>query len=384
MTTRSFLARYRLATPTFIGGGPGTPPEVRPPSFKGVLRFWWRALAWNAYEGRHDEIQSAERKLFGSTEQQALARLDVRASQRPAPKMSSEAKRTSGMAYLAGQGLVHFRDGWRREAIAAGHQFTVRLRVAARAEAKAVELLEHALELVGYVGGLGSRSRKGFGSLVLEELEVDGSVRPLACDAEAIAQRLRGIVFAGSGSDQAPEYTAFSRASHLLVLEQSGTATDFLSSVGDDFLRFRSYGKDGRDASGRDAERNFPGDHDLAMSVAQGEAASKAPQRVAFGLPHNYYSTNWGKLDVGPASHERRATPLFFHFLDGGPKALCVVAFLPARFLPNGEKISLSPKGRKQEVPVPQELWEPIAQYLARLRGGGKDHRFHCTSEVHG
>jgi CRISPR-associated protein Cmr1 len=40
-------AVYRIVTPMFIGGADQKPNDgVRAPSFKGMLRFWWRALNW--------------------------------------------------------------------------------------------------------------------------------------------------------------------------------------------------------------------------------------------------------------------------------------------------------------------------------------------------
>ena len=40
-------ATFRIVTPMFIGGANQDPSDgIRPPSVKGVLRFWWRALSW--------------------------------------------------------------------------------------------------------------------------------------------------------------------------------------------------------------------------------------------------------------------------------------------------------------------------------------------------
>ncbi len=31
-------------TPMFLAGADGKTPELRPPSIKGLMRFWWRAI----------------------------------------------------------------------------------------------------------------------------------------------------------------------------------------------------------------------------------------------------------------------------------------------------------------------------------------------------
>ncbi|HID77150.1 MAG TPA: type III-B CRISPR module RAMP protein Cmr1, partial [Planctomycetaceae bacterium] len=41
-----FEATYRIVTPMFCAGADEQRAELRLPSFKGALRFWWRSLMW--------------------------------------------------------------------------------------------------------------------------------------------------------------------------------------------------------------------------------------------------------------------------------------------------------------------------------------------------
>ena len=59
-------ATYRVVTPCFCTGADPTCAELRLPSFKGALRFWWRALAWQRRGGDLQAIQQEEDALFGS------------------------------------------------------------------------------------------------------------------------------------------------------------------------------------------------------------------------------------------------------------------------------------------------------------------------------
>ena len=62
-------ATYRVVTPMFCGGAePETHAELRLSSFKGVLRFWWRALAWSRLGGDLGRIKQHEDALFGSAD----------------------------------------------------------------------------------------------------------------------------------------------------------------------------------------------------------------------------------------------------------------------------------------------------------------------------
>jgi hypothetical protein len=62
------------------------------------------------------------------------------------------------------------------------------------------------------------------------------------------------------------------------------------------------------------------------------------PKRVVFGLPHNYGKKDWQK--VNGEKHERRSSPLLFHVHPVGNTFVGISIYLPARFLPAGEKIN--------------------------------------------
>ncbi|MBK6900382.1 MAG: type III-B CRISPR module RAMP protein Cmr1 [bacterium] len=72
--TQELIARFRIITPMFIGGANQDPEDgIRPPSVKGMLRFWWRALNWWRFldAAKNDvvalrEMHKEEARLFGS------------------------------------------------------------------------------------------------------------------------------------------------------------------------------------------------------------------------------------------------------------------------------------------------------------------------------
>lgn len=51
-----------VITPMFLAGADGTTPELRAPSIKGALRFWWRAM-----NGGNPNMKEDEEYLFGGT-----------------------------------------------------------------------------------------------------------------------------------------------------------------------------------------------------------------------------------------------------------------------------------------------------------------------------
>ena len=65
---KSLEVRFKVVTPCFLGGHDHH-AELRLPSIRGALRFWWRAIthARMAEAGRDGVIErlaSAERRLF--------------------------------------------------------------------------------------------------------------------------------------------------------------------------------------------------------------------------------------------------------------------------------------------------------------------------------
>ena len=61
---QSITFECEVITPMFLAGADGVTPELRPPSIKGALRFWWRALNGHL---ELSELKRIEGKIFGDT-----------------------------------------------------------------------------------------------------------------------------------------------------------------------------------------------------------------------------------------------------------------------------------------------------------------------------
>ena len=381
-------ATYRVVTPMFCGGAdPEQRAELRLASFKGVLRFWWRALAWSRCAGDLRRIREQEDGLFGSAgagQSRVSMRLSPdsvppgvikkgevlaasRADARPGPV--GEGARYLGYGVM--EAFASKNKGTRagdltRACLPAPFEFTVRMRLREneRDGDEPRRSLIDALICLGTHGGMGARSRKGYGSLVIRSLRVDGEPRwsPPQTPSElrdSLAGLRRNHDAAGP-----PEYTALSgQARHLLVPSGNNEARpmELLDLVGRELMRYRSWGHNGK-VLGSDSEQNFKPDHDLM----KGRQRNRHPERIAFGLPHNY-----GKgpdAQVGPQDPklDRRASPLFIHIHECGDTPVAVLSFLPARFLPKGRSdISV---GRDSVRQVPENgLYQPIHRFLDRL-----------------
>ncbi|MBA2662026.1 MAG: type III-B CRISPR module RAMP protein Cmr1 [Bradymonadaceae bacterium] len=369
--------------------------ELRLAGFKGALRFWWRAMGWQRFADL-DQVRSEGARIFGDATAQSavLFRLGAGLSQSCSggdclPIEVEDETSGEGLLYL-GAGLWETVDtgksGGRRGArptelrvsracLPAPFEFTVKMLVrGADGQDVICQELEQSLKLLGLVGGIGARSRRGFGSLTLVELRAPaGRVWKAPQTLEALASELEALKLfgaSGSASNRVP-YTAFSKDSRVVLLQggDNESAAQLLDRVGKEMMRYRSWGKKGV-VLGQRAEKNFRDDHHLMQSATQGRRVNGHPKRIVFGLPQSYYfsslrtgsSVTPSGLDV-----DRRASPLLIHIHQvSDERPVAVVTFLPADFLPDGEEVSVGKKSRV-EVKTNETLWEPIHGFLDRL-----------------
>ncbi len=362
-------AHFKVVTPCFVGSG-GDDAEVRVPSIKGALRFWWRALAWARYAGADGatdtvrRMREREHALFGSSDM-GQSRIAMRLDTKAMPRIVEKDKvlpvgpgaRYLGYGVMKAFGSKGTKPGQLvRPCLEAPFEFS--LRIAAR-DAEALNEVEPALRLFGLVGGVGARSRKGYGSLALTALEGDGVAdwRPPR-DIGAYRSHLSALLKGAEAADREPEISAFSAWTRVdLMFEDVRTPAKVLDEYGKTMVRYRSWGRKGKILDGEQSTCRFPEDH--AWMKGEKTADDFHPRRAVFGLPHNY-----GRhIEVKPERPDRRASPLFFHVHEIGGRYAGVALLLRSRFLPEGEKI----KARGKAVPARPD-WSVLTTFLNENR----------------
>ena len=133
------------------GSDPSGPPELRTPSLRGVMRYWFRAVAGAVIGDRNlPGLRSLEQAVFGQSEECASP-ISVRISPKN-PNITN--------AHI----LPHKNQG-RKQAISAGEAFTVKLSAYRQLDPGAWDCAISALQLATTFGGLGQRSRRGYGTV---------------------------------------------------------------------------------------------------------------------------------------------------------------------------------------------------------------------------
>ncbi|MCI0590002.1 MAG: type III-B CRISPR module RAMP protein Cmr1 [Gammaproteobacteria bacterium] len=348
-------ATYRIVTPMFLGGAePDKSVELRPPSIKAALRFWWRALQWARIRlslpndnQALAELHKQEGVLFGSAgggQSQLLLKIRRPVNTVTVNKGSilEDVVNRSGARYL-GYGVMEAYDGKNtkagrltRPALCPPLEIVVEI----LCRGIVCECTLDALKLFGLLGGLGSKARKGYGSLTLTHLhggEIEWRAPPNPGD---YIKEIKALLLRTRTLTDEPPFSAFSRRSRVCPLLEGDDPMTILDEYGQQMQRYRSWGNDGK-VNGKQSEENFDDDH--AWYYGTHPHTNFHPRRVIFGLPHNYFGKRGGR-EVAPEKLDRRASPLWFHVHDYGqgnsPRYAGIASILRSQFLPDGGQIN--------------------------------------------
>jgi CRISPR-associated protein Cmr1 len=176
-----------IITPMFLGNA-SQEAELRAAPFKGLLRYWWR-VAEGAQFADHTELLAAENKLFGSTDEKCGGKSQVTLEVTPLSQMGTKkeafpnpglvshpecektGRKTNPLNYLAGMGLIHYKNGILHSYFDCGEKFRLGITVSNDAESS----VHKTIQLISAFGAIGSRSRNGWGCFAWnEEMNVAG------------------------------------------------------------------------------------------------------------------------------------------------------------------------------------------------------------------
>lgn len=165
-------------TPLFLGGSDprGQPPELRPPSFRGAMRYWYRAALGGVVGDQNLEaVRALEAAVFGSTD-----------------SASPISIRLSGNLRFSQHFILPHNNAGRRNAFDPGQIF--RLTMSAAPTCPEIIWMNAcmALNLALTLGGIGLRSRRGMGSL--QVMETSNELVPVFPDSQSQIQRFVRLV----------------------------------------------------------------------------------------------------------------------------------------------------------------------------------------------
>ena len=413
-------AEYLITTPMFIGDAQQKATTISASSVKGALRFWWRSMNWSNALAQFPTdrvlalryLHRQEAELFGSaaytvdTVDDALGdlpalgkgrfslKIEGRFRQLTAKELDSHSEfklsPNAWPSYLLGLGLIEYDSNLRHSVYSKSRsalQHSTRFKLLCECDdEETAEALKDVLMLWGLLGGLGSRSRKGLGSVSISSLKgrhIPSNDAELVC---ALQQLLP------NNTSAEPPFSAFSNASTIKVSPCSTkTAWTQLSDIAKVMQMYRGWGFSKGEGephliNGLVAEHSSYStklaDHEWVYDIAKSETTpATAATSMVFGLPRSYglsqqtYNLKFEPLGMRPGvdgeqsvidanRRSRRASPLFIHVHQFPNKQTAVVqTFLPAKWLPDQDKLDVYKKRGRDFVSIGQIDTPPITDW---------------------
>lgn len=236
----TLVFKCETITPMFLSGADGRTPELRPPSIKGAMRFWWRAIHPNL---SLEELRKKEGEIFGSTDEKVgRSKFGMRVKgnfdpkKDPLPnleihkffvKVKGKERRQNILEYLAYGPLTWSKEERKNifftKYIPVNTNFEINF-LMNESESDAIKkVVINTMNLLSNFGGLGSKSRNGFGnfiitSVIMKNNNIENPVHLPLPKVQAINLLKKFNVI--------PDYTAFSQNAILFRTNSTYTTWD--------------------------------------------------------------------------------------------------------------------------------------------------------------
>lgn len=236
---KSLTVTYRIVTPMFLAGAEQKRAELRLPSIKGALRYWYRAV-----NKKYNELISNEKSLtweediFGGSGVNVIQSrflMRISSSDLKEKVFTKQDRALQGLNYLSFS-LQQTKTEKVRSYIEPNQTFTIQfLMKPPKTDVTPYwKALATSIWLLGHVGGLGSRSRRGFGTIALVDWNISDceigqeilSQLPRTDQAETVEEWIQ-LFHQGLGTIQ--EWFGIPEATHPVIDDQSSF---YMSSEG--------------------------------------------------------------------------------------------------------------------------------------------------------
>lgn len=337
----------RVITPMFLAGADGQTPELRAPSIKGAMRFWWRAL--NGHKGEK-EMRLAEEYLFGGVLKDGAKRskVTVMVSQQNVktgslPRSSSDKEKNPGIHYL--WYTIPMNND--RPGIWEGG-FSVQL---SSFDRNALEEVSLAFWTLANFGGLGTRARRGAGCFKIEQIHTNttqNSFEYIQSPKEAIGDYIRrnvsklaqqfGFVKNFESATLTP-FPMFKNVQIHLLQEGETSALLALEKIGYSYQQFRQR-----------LQPDYNGVKDYIISGS----TPRQVKRAEFGLPLSFRFSSLGSagadIKTSRKDIDRSASSMMIHVNEAGGRYYVVITNFASDLLPENVNLKVvTPRRNPQD-----------------------------------
>lgn len=371
---QSLTFELEIVTPLVLSGASQLEAELRPNSIKNMMRWWYRA---GNNQVNNSKQESKEFELFGSTERASkfLPRIKRNKSNTKIDIASIDTdtfnKLPNGIKYLTFPFRPQRENNFNphRSQILPTSYFPFSLTFFRGMSSDDKNSILASFWLLLFLGGIGSRSRRGLGSLRIKN-EVTHSIfdltrlqfnffngifedfpQFLTCNLQ-IALTLINSLYPAQRSEINSFTNLFSTKNKIYFWKTPFPNWEAaLNKAGGLLQKFRSFRN----------PRNFDDYDSVSDFLINKNKEPTQYERAAFGLPINI---NYGSLGNKKAiveggfknarneddDHNRRSSPLFIKVLKiTESKFALLFLYLPAKLLPDGESLKIKAKNGHRE-----------------------------------
>jgi CRISPR-associated protein Cmr1 len=356
-TAEALTVTLETVTPLFLAGAePRGAPELRPPAFRGALRYWLRAALGGVLGDDIAAVRKAEAAVFGSTDAAGPVTIRIHHDSLPKPASFPKLGRPpSGRDYLywsmAESGRAERgnylgpKQYWPAKSV---FNLILSPRPGAPNASDTLDRAAAALWLLLQLGGVGSRARRTGGSLAAREpVEAYGlrfrlSGPDPAMVADDLATGLRRVRAICAGAAEGPPSPAITAPASFDILH-SATCRVWVLGV-------------------------WPS-ADTAVEKLGGllrDVRAKLPlhERAIYGLPMQR---------IGTKAVDRRASPLWLTVTSAGGQYAGIATLFYSTFLPPAVRITVN--GSDYPTPANYAAVESaLSEWIGRARGAREVH----------
>jgi len=378
---KEIVREYQLVTPIYGGGEEPNRPDsvtlIRASSIKGQLRFWWRAIRGWKSDGKISKLLSLEERIWGGVSVYKQSSRVTLALEIVSPELGKEKvlyENVRNVPKYAVFPLMRLDSNVRAQALLKEVRFRLKLRIVAERQKEKGEQLslkdlvdevEAALWAWEVFGGIGARTRRGFGAMKRVDKEVDHTM-------DAIKGKL--AQYSSKESKAWPKGVP-----HLRPDSSIAVLNDSWHKVVDFYHRFRQYRPETRIKDGEEVPGPNKWPEAMLIRWAYAPDRSREPNlvvapRAQFGLPVPFFflgepyvgkkgkATLTGKRAPQNERIDRLASPLIIRPLDKGKTLLAVLE--SPRFPPGGVFLDPKPKARSVQEGIGVRLDDHEAELL--------------------
>jgi CRISPR-associated protein Cmr1 len=371
------VREYELITPLYGGGVEPAHADpvttVRVPSIRGQLRFWWRACRAGQFDGSVSVMKRKEDEIWGtaggeSQGGQSQVLVELLSSQKgkafSARNKKGEAVPVHSPSSPYGYAAFPLREKG-DAAVLEGVTFSVRLTYPEQLR----DEVESALWGWETFGGVGARTRRGFGALVLRS--IDGKAVPLQQCAD-FSKELVGELKRYVAGGQAPEGVPHLKlGTEFCVTDSAPDAIQAWRELIDALKGFRQYRRDKSTNSLSPSGKSQWPEPDAVRRLARSRETVDRERfpRADFGLPITFdlrqerlKATLKGNGEKGSDKPiNRLASPLILSPTQCADGAVGIALILEAQRTPPG---GLLLTGLRDDYKVSSKLSPDDAQRL--------------------